>query len=110
VEARRDYAIPLTPLATLRSLPLRLDPVMPVAVAPPGAVILETVQTLPAPDTTLLALLTALFDEFSYYGSPEARGQELADLLHEDEAPEAGDRITLEQLRAEREARRRGSA
>jgi hypothetical protein len=69
-EAPRDYAVPFTPLATLRPLPLRIDPVMPVTVAPPGAVILETVQTLPVPDTTLLALLTALFDEFSSYGSP----------------------------------------
>jgi hypothetical protein len=109
VEARRDYAIPFTPLARLRHLPLRLDPVKPVAVAPPGAVILETVQTLPAPDTTLLALLTALFDEFSSYGSPDARDQELADLLHEEE-PEEGEIIRLQQLREAREARRRGLA
>jgi hypothetical protein len=110
VEARRDYAIPLTPLATLRRLPLRLDPVMPVHVKPPGAGAMETVQTLPAPDTTLLALLTALFDEFAYYGSPEARDRELAELLQEDEAPEEGEPITLQPLREEREARRRGSA
>jgi hypothetical protein len=54
------------PLATLRPLPLRLDPVMSVQVEPPGGGALETVRTLPAPDTTLLALLGALFDEFTY--------------------------------------------
>jgi hypothetical protein len=109
-DERRDYALDFTPLASLRPLPLRLDPVMPVAVAPPGAVILETVQTVPAPNTTLLALLTALFDEFTSYGSPAARDQELADLLREEEEPEEGERITLQQLREELEARRRGSA
>jgi hypothetical protein len=54
--------------------------------------------------------LTALFDEFSYYGSPEARDCELAELLQEDEAPEAGERLTRQPLREAREARRRGSA
>jgi hypothetical protein len=103
----RNYALDFTPLARWRPLPLRLDPVMPVAVAPPGAGPLETLQVLPAPDTTLLALLTALFDEFSYYGSPEARDQELADLLREEEEPEEGEIITLQQLREELEARRR---
>jgi hypothetical protein len=87
----RHYGLDFTPQARLRPLPLRLDPVMPVAVAPTGAVILETVQTLPAPDTTLLALLTALFDEFSSYGSPEARDRKLIELLHEDEELEAGE-------------------
>jgi hypothetical protein len=102
----RHYALDFTPLATLRHLPLRLDPVMSVQVEPSGGGALETVQTVPAPDTTLLALLTALFDEFTYYGSPEARDQELADLLREDEEPEEGGNITLQQLREELEARR----
>jgi hypothetical protein len=106
-DERRHYAIPLTPLARLRHLPLRLDPVMPVQVAPPAPGALETVLSLPAPDTTLLALLTALFDEFAYYGSPEARDRELADLLREDEAPEEGERLPRQPLRAAREARRR---
>jgi hypothetical protein len=103
----RRYAIPFMPLAALRHLPLRLDPVMAVAVEPLGGGALETVQTLPAPDTTLLALLTPLFDEFSYDGSPAARDQELADLRREDEEPEEGGTITLPQLREELEARRR---
>jgi hypothetical protein len=106
VEARRDYAIPFTLLATLRHLPLRLDPVMLVQVEPPGAGALETVLSLPAPNTTRLALLAALFDEFSSYGSAEARDRELAELLHEDEAPEDGERITLQQLREERDKAR----
>ncbi len=106
----RHYALDFVPLASLRPLPLRLDPVMAVEVEPPGAVSLETVQTLPAPDTTLLELLGALFDEFTYYGSPEARDQELADLLREDEGPEEGGHITLQQLREELAARRRGAA
>jgi hypothetical protein len=103
----RHYALDFVPLATLRTLPLRLDPVMLVQVEPPGAVSLETVRTLPAPDTMQLALLTALFDEFTYYGSPEARDQEFADLRREDEAPEEGGNITPQQLREELEARRR---
>lgn len=37
----------------------------------------------------------ALFDEFSYYGSPDARDCERAELLHEDEVLEGGDRIVL---------------
>ena len=105
-EPRHD-ALDFTPLATLRHLPLRLDPVMPVEVELPSGGALETVQTLPAPDTTLLELLGALFDEFTYYGSPVARDQEFADLLREDEAPEEGGHITLQQLREELEARRR---
>jgi hypothetical protein len=80
---------------------------MPVGVTPPDAVSLETVRTLPAPDARLLALLAALFDEFSYYGSPEARDQELADVRREEEE---GERITLQQLREAREAWRCGSA
>jgi hypothetical protein len=57
------------------------------------------VQTLPSPDTTLLALLTALFDECSYYGSPEARDQALADLRREAEEPKDGERLTRQRLR-----------
>ena len=107
---RRDDALDDAPLDSLRHLPLRLDPVRLVQVAPPGAGALETVQVLPAPDTTLLALLTALFDEFSCYGSPEARDRDWAERRREAEAPGDGDTLTLQPLREAREARRQGSA
>jgi hypothetical protein len=75
-----------------------------------GAGFPEPVQSLPTPETTPLALLAALFDEFSHYGSPEARDRELTELLDEDEALEDGERITLRPLLEERESGRRGSA
>jgi hypothetical protein len=78
VEPRRDYAIEFTPLAILQPLPLRLDPMMAISVEGPAAVP-ETRSSLPALETTLLALLTALFDECSTYGSPEARDREWAE-------------------------------
>jgi hypothetical protein len=109
MEPRREYAIECTPLATLRPLPLRLDPEMPVRVEGPAAAVPETMMVLPAPQTTLLALLMALFDECSMYGSPAARDLELAELLRDDEAPGEGKAITLQQLREELEAKRRGS-
>ena len=104
---RRDYALDFTPLARLRHLPLRLDPVMLVQVTGPSAAWPETIRSLPAPETTLLDLLAGLFDEFSCYGSPEVRDREWAELLQEDDEP--GERITLQQYLAEREARRRGA-
>jgi hypothetical protein len=105
---RRDYALNFTPLARLRHLPLRLDPVMAVQVAGPSAAGPETVASLPAPEMTLLDLLAGLFDEFTREGSPKAREHEWAELLREDDEPREG--ITLQQYLAEREARRRGSA
>jgi hypothetical protein len=78
VEPRREYGIEFTPLATLRPLPLRLAPVMTLTVEGPAAVP-ETRSSLPALEMTLLALLTALFDECSTYGSPEARDREWAE-------------------------------
>jgi hypothetical protein len=104
---RRDYALDVTPLATLRHLPLRLDPVMEVQVAGPSAAWPETVASMPAPEMTLLDLLAGLFDAFSRDGSPEARDREGAELRCEDDEP--GEWITLRQLLAEREARRRGA-
>jgi hypothetical protein len=65
-------------------------------------------RSLPAPETTLLDLLAGLFDECSAYGSPEARDREQAELMREDEEPEPGEWITLQQYLVEREARRRG--
>jgi hypothetical protein len=47
---RRDYALDCTPLATLRHLPRRLDPVMAVQVAGPSAAWPETVASLPTSD------------------------------------------------------------
>jgi hypothetical protein len=110
VEARRDYAIEFTPLATLRPLPLRLDPEMTVRVEGPSAADPETRPSLPAPETTLLDLLAALFDECSFYGSPEARDREFAELVREDDPSEEGEAITLQQLREELAAKRRGPA
>jgi hypothetical protein len=109
-EARRDYAIEFTPLATLRPLPLRLDPEMTIRVEGPAAASPETGLSLPSPETTLLDLLAALFDEFSMYGSPEARDREFADLVREDDPPGEVEGITLQQLREELAAKRRGSA
>jgi hypothetical protein len=105
---RRDYALDFTPLATLRHLPLRLDPVMEVQVAGPSAAGPETIRSLPAPETTLLDLLAGLFDAFTHEGSLEARDREQAELMREDEEPEPGEWITLQQYLVEREARRRG--
>jgi hypothetical protein len=65
--------------------------------------------SLPAPQTTLLDLLAALFDEFSREGSPEARDREWAELVSDDEAPGEGEGITLQQLREELAAKRRES-
>jgi hypothetical protein len=110
VEPRRDYAIECTPLAILRPLPLRLDPVMPITVEGPDAAPPQEALSLPAPETTLLALLAALFDEFSREGSPEARDREWAELLSDDAAPGEGEAITLQQLREELASKRRGSA
>jgi hypothetical protein len=110
VEPRRDYAIECTPLAALRPLPLRLDPEMVIMVEGPTTASPETVASLPAPETTLLDLLAALFDEFSMYGSPEARDREWAELLRDDEAPGEGKWITLQQVREALAAKRRGSA
>jgi hypothetical protein len=101
VEPRRDYAIECTPLAILRPLPLRLDPMMPITMEGPDAATPQEVLSLPAPETTLLALLAALFDEFSREGSPEARDREWAELLSDDAAPGEGEGITLQQLREE---------
>ena len=69
-----------------------------------------------ADDMTLVALCeslermeprarAALFDEFSYYGSPEARDCERAELLHEDEVLEGGDRIVLRRPPEDRDSR-----
>jgi hypothetical protein len=110
VEPRRDYAIECTPLAILRPLPLRLDPVLAISVEGPDAPSPQEVLSLPAPETTLLALLAALFDEFSREGSPEARDREWAELLSDDAAPGEGEAITLQQLREELASKRRGSA
>ena len=110
VEPRREYAIEFTPLAILRPLPLRLDPVMAITVEGPAAASPQEGLSLPAPETTLLDLLAALFDEFSFYGSPEARDREWAELLSDDEAPGEGEGITLQQLREELASKRRGSA
>ena len=110
VEPRREYAIEFTPLAILRPLPLRLDPVMPITVEGPAPASPQTGLSLPAPETTLLALLAALFDEFSFYGSPEARDRELAELLSNDEASGEGEGITRQQLREQLASKRRGSA
>jgi hypothetical protein len=106
VEPRRDYAIEFTPLATLRPLPLRLDPKMLIRVEGPAAAGAETRPSLPAPETTLLDLLAALFDECSRYGSPEARDREWAELLSDDEEPGEGGGIPLPQVREELAARR----
>jgi hypothetical protein len=110
VEPRRDYAIEFTPLAILRPLPLRLDPEMTIRVERPDAPSPQEVWSLPAPETTLLDLLAALFDEFSREGSPEARDREWAELVSDDEAPGEGKAITLQQVREELAAKRRGSA
>jgi hypothetical protein len=110
VEPRREYAIEFTPLAILRPLPLRLDPEMTIMVEGPDATSPQVVLSLPAPVTTLLDLLAALFDECSREGSPEARDREWAELVRDDEAPGDGEAITLQQLRDELAAKRRGSA
>jgi hypothetical protein len=47
-DKRRHYGLDFAPLATLRPLPLRLDPVMPVKVASPDAGVPEPVLSLPA--------------------------------------------------------------
>jgi hypothetical protein len=47
-DERRHYGLDFAPLATLRPLPLRLDPVMPVKVASPDAGVPEPVLSLPA--------------------------------------------------------------
>jgi hypothetical protein len=110
MEPRRDDAIEFTPLATLRPLPLRLDPEMMIRVEGPTTASPETLPSLPAPATTLLDLLAALFDECSFYGSPEARDREFAKLVREDDPSEEGEAITLQQLREELAAKRRGPA
>jgi hypothetical protein len=83
---------------------------MAITVEGPAAASPQEVWSLPAPETTLLDLLAALFDECSREGSPEARDREWAELIRDDEAPGEGEAITLQQLREELEAKRRGSA
>ena len=73
------YAIEMIPLYQLRHLPLRIDPLMtvhPHLTANPSDVVLQ----IPAPGVTLLQLLYHLFWESSFFGTPENRDAERAEL------------------------------
>jgi hypothetical protein len=71
------YAIEMSPLYELRHLPLRIDPTMTIA---RRAELEKERLEISAPPVTLVQLVHALFWELSFFGTPEQRDAQRAEL------------------------------